>query len=728
MEDIKLIDINGLEVVYEDILTTLNDNYVKNSDIQDSKTVTPTTSQQIVEPDTGKRLLKQVVVDAIPDEYQDTTGTDAVSANVLSGKKFVNTSGLQTGSMPYVSVTDPDPHLSLSDLDTSARLLEITPNSSNTARIKALTPGYLDKGPFAADDYKNYIVVLPMDNGEVKSGTVTPEFTNPTYNAVTSEFDINVSGTIAIPWVSKPGYIAPNYPGLKTNELSGSTSLNKIALGADKASGDLTKKPTISKGAKATGDTWTDASSGGATTTKPTTTDPYVKVSSGIATNTLTITPKVTTAGYGTTTSGQSSATPWTGTVGAAASDAYYVPITKGAVGSPTATKGTPSNNSITITPSVTPTTGWISGGSKITGTAVSVKAEDLVSGNKSLTPSDSAQSNINVTNYKTASVSAITYNDAPSIELGFNTLKVSTKKGRYNEGTNNATIIVGTGDNKLTAKASHILKGYKAIGVDSAGTSVASVTGTMPDAKYASTATEPDSTNYPDVISDGIEPSTSARYVKIEAGYSPNKRIKINKIPDQQDTINETLTVGTTEIDIPAGYYSSEGTVKVTVAEDPTIETLDEDGKGSKTATATTGFYKKVNVNVGGQTYTLGGNSFTGSSISPSTSDRNLVLSKGYLSSAKTIKISKASAMYQSVSIAKDNWNTSTKKCTKTVTGMTSDCSVMMRCTTDSGGLAGSGQVLCTAQATNSLTFTYSSSSKPSGTITFDVVWYGFE
>ena len=51
-----------------------------------------------------------------------------------------------------------------------------------------------------------------------------------------------------------------------------------------------------------------------------------------------------------------------------------------GTAGTPTATKGTVSNHSITITPSVTNTTGYITGGTK-TGTAVTVSASELVSG-----------------------------------------------------------------------------------------------------------------------------------------------------------------------------------------------------------------------------------------------------------------------------------------------------------------------------------------------------------
>ena len=82
--------------------------------------------------------------------------------------------------------------------------------------------------------------------------------------------------------------------------------------------------------------------------------------------------------------------------------------VASGTAGTPTASKGAVSNNSVTVTPSVANTTGYITGGTK-TGTGVTVSASELVSGNKALTPSETAQSGIDVTNFKTVSVDAIT-------------------------------------------------------------------------------------------------------------------------------------------------------------------------------------------------------------------------------------------------------------------------------------------------------------------------------
>ena len=62
--------------------------------------------------------------------------------------------------------------------------------------------------------------------------------------------------------------------------------------------------------------------------------------------------------------------------------------VASGTAGTPTATKGTVSNHSISVTPSVTNTTGYITGSTK-TGTAVTVSASELVSGSQTIEEND---------------------------------------------------------------------------------------------------------------------------------------------------------------------------------------------------------------------------------------------------------------------------------------------------------------------------------------------------
>lgn len=75
--------------------------------------------------------------------------------------------------------------------------------------------------------------------------------------------------------------------------------------------------------------------------------------------------------------------------------------VASGTAGTPIAVKGTVSNHSVSVTPSVTNTTGYITGSTK-TGTAANVSASELVSGNLPITQNGN---NIDVTNYATVSV-----------------------------------------------------------------------------------------------------------------------------------------------------------------------------------------------------------------------------------------------------------------------------------------------------------------------------------
>jgi len=78
--------------------------------------------------------------------------------------------------------------------------------------------------------------------------------------------------------------------------------------------------------------------------------------------------------------------------------------VASGSAGTPSASKGTVSNHSITVTPSVTNTTGYISGGTKY-GTGVTVTASELVSGSQTIT----ANGTVDVTNLASVNV-ALTY------------------------------------------------------------------------------------------------------------------------------------------------------------------------------------------------------------------------------------------------------------------------------------------------------------------------------
>lgn len=140
--------------------------------------------------------------------------------------------------------------------------------------------------------------------------------------------------------------------------------------------------------------------------------------------------------------------------------------VATGTAGTPTATKGTVSNHAVTVTPSVTNTAGYISGGTK-TGTGVSVSASELVSGTYSVTSSGTKD----VTNYASASVPAGTEGTPTATKGTVSNHSVSvtpsvTNTGGYISGTTKT----GTA---VTVSASELVSGTKTITENGTGIDV---------------------------------------------------------------------------------------------------------------------------------------------------------------------------------------------------------------------------------------------------------------
>ena len=95
--------------------------------VAETKTVTPSKSEQNVTPTAGKVLTK-VIVGAIPDQYQDVTPVTATAPHVLDGDIIVDSTGNQVeGTMP----------------NNGAQNLSINPLTQNSVSIPA---GYTSGG------------------------------------------------------------------------------------------------------------------------------------------------------------------------------------------------------------------------------------------------------------------------------------------------------------------------------------------------------------------------------------------------------------------------------------------------------------------------------------------------------------------------------------------------------------------------------------------------------
>lgn len=204
---------------------------------------------------------------------------------------------------------------------------------------------WLYKGHTAYDDDGNKVTgtmgdaklsAITASDAAANIGTVTVAWSDDD-----STFKVAGSGDI-----SGTASVSIEERGLATTDMkkegviSGSAavdaSLAQIALGVDANETDLTVTPTLKQGASS-------AKSGEITTTQPT--GRYIAVSADAVEKSVTVNPKVNTAGYGD--ADHASKTGVEITAGSDATETYYIPVT---AGSHSAEAGTPAIQNATAT------------------------------------------------------------------------------------------------------------------------------------------------------------------------------------------------------------------------------------------------------------------------------------------------------------------------------------------------------------------------------------------
>lgn len=312
-----------------------------------------------------------------------------------------------------------------------------------------------------------------------------------------------------------------------------------------------------------------------------------------------------------------------------------------GTAGTPTAAKSAVSNHTITITPSVTNSAGYIPSGTK-TGTAVTVSASELVSGTLNITTNGTK----NVTNYASVSVNVSGGGGA--------TLQSKSVSFTPTESAQSSVVTPDTGYDGLSevnVSVAAISSTYVGTGItrrSSSDLTASGATVTVPSGFYQSQATKSvttmtlptsaastSTTGYTSKATIGR--STSNQYINIPPGYnSTGAYYTISSTPNGTvtapatitgttatvttgtNTLTLTKTVSVTPNVTTAGYISTgtAGNASVSLTASVTTKAAATITPGTTNQTIASGTYLTGTQTISGDANLVGSNILSGKSI----------------------------------------------------------------------------------------------------------------
>ena len=293
----------------------------------------------------------------------DITDTTANASDVLNGEYFYNASGVKTAGSLVLPQT----------YTVSKTLSNITTNNDDT---EVLSGGsfYMDLTPSSGMVINSITVTMggvDVTEQVFKAGVFAKSITqNGTYNAENdglsgySSVIVNVSGGGVAPTGTKEISISSN--GTTTEDVTNYANA-EINVNVPNSYTSSDEGKVVSSGALVSQTSSSTSVNGTINTTTINSLTVNVPTGTARSSSDLTVSGATVTVPAGLY-SAQATKT-----------------VASGTEGTPIATKGTVNNHSISVTPSVTNTAGYISGSTK-TGTTVTVSASELVSGSETKT------------------------------------------------------------------------------------------------------------------------------------------------------------------------------------------------------------------------------------------------------------------------------------------------------------------------------------------------------